>query len=444
MIQLRTPLLILGFATSISVFASEPPAPVDSAFTRFRLGGYGEMLAQFKDYGLNRYSGVPTGNMKVHHNEISIPRFILAGDYKITNKWILGAEIEFEAGGTGQALEIESGSASENGEYELEHEKGGEVVLEQFHLTHLITPAFNIRAGHMILPIGLTNTYHEPINFFTAARPEGATTLLPSTWHETGLAFFGQFGKHRASFDYEAMVTAGLNPNGFNVYHWIKGGKQGLFETDNFTAPAYTLRLNWTGLPGLRLGASLFYNPNAGKNADKLITYSSLGKINILLYSFDATYTSKYMTARANFFSGNMPETRALTSANRSLGMGQPYSTPKPGYYIAQRAVDWSLEAGLNLKALFPGTHHFPTLYPFFHYNYYNPQQKIADEGVAENRCQVSLWSVGLNWRILPGLIAKADYTTRQIGTNKIFGKGKYNSENEFRIALTYTLWFTK
>ena len=436
--------LIFALSTALGIRASEPPAPVDSAFTKFRIGSYGEMLTQFKDYGLNRYSGVPTGNMKKHHAEISVPRFILGGDYKITPKWILGVEIEFESGGTGQALEIESGSASENGEYELEHEKGGEVALEQFHLTRLIVPEFNIRAGHMIIPVGLTNTHHEPINFFTAARPEGATTLLPSTWHETGLEVFGAFGKGYASFDYEAMVTAGLNPNGFNVYNWVKGGKQGLFETDNFSAPAYTARLNWTGVPGLRLGASVFYNPNAGKNADKLITYAGLGKINILLYSFDAQYINKYVTARANFLSGNIPETRALTQANRSLGMGQPYSTPKPGYFIAKRAIDWSVEAGLNLKALLPRMENFPALYPFVHYNYYNPQEKGEGGAVMEQRCQVSLWSAGLNWRILPGLVVKADYTTRQIGTGRIFGKGKYNSENEFRLGLAYNLWFTK
>ena len=437
--------MLLGATMSLAATAATPPAPVDTAFTKFRAGGYGEMLAQFKDYGLNRFSGVPTGNMKVNHNEISIPRFVLAGDYKITPKWILGAEIEFESGGTGQALEIEQGSAAENGEYELEQEKGGEVALEQFHLTRLVTREFNVRIGHMVMPVGLTNTHHEPINFFTAARPEGATTLLPSTWHATGIEFFGEVGRGLASFDYEAMVTAGLNPNGFNVYNWVKGGKQGLFETDNFSAPAYTLRLNWTGVPGLRIGGSIYCNPNAGKNADKLITYKGMGDINVLLYSLDAQYINKYVCARANLLSGNITETADLTTQNRtSLGMNHPYSTPKPGSLIAKRALDWGVEAGLNLKAFFPQVSDFPTILPFLHYNYYNPQEKVETGASPERRCQVSLWSFGLNWRILPGLVAKADYTTRQIGTAKIFGTSSYHSENEFRLGLAYTLWFTK
>lgn len=144
------------------------------------------MVASFKDYGINRFYGAPEGNPDKHRNTISIPRFVLALDYKFNSKWILGAEIEFESGGTGTAYELEN---MENGEYETEVEKGGEVAIEQFHITRLIVPQFNIRAGHVIVPVGLTNAHHEPINFFGTYRPEGETTILPSTWHENGLEF---------------------------------------------------------------------------------------------------------------------------------------------------------------------------------------------------------------------------------------------------------------
>ena len=58
----------------------------------------GDIVASFKDYGINRYYGNPNGNTRDHRNTISIPRFVLAMDYKFTPKWILSAEIEFEAG----------------------------------------------------------------------------------------------------------------------------------------------------------------------------------------------------------------------------------------------------------------------------------------------------------------------------------------------------------
>ena len=55
-------------------------AQVDTTFEKIRLGGYGEMLASWKDYGLNRWSGSTQGNAKVNHAHISIPRFVLAMD----------------------------------------------------------------------------------------------------------------------------------------------------------------------------------------------------------------------------------------------------------------------------------------------------------------------------------------------------------------------------
>ena len=42
-------------------------------YTRFRVGGYGEAVASFKDYGINRYYGNPNGNTRDHRNTISIP-----------------------------------------------------------------------------------------------------------------------------------------------------------------------------------------------------------------------------------------------------------------------------------------------------------------------------------------------------------------------------------
>lgn len=155
---------------------SNQPDTTES-YTRFRFGGYGEMAASYMDYGLNRFT--PSGSSRDKRGTISIPRFVLAFDYKFSPKWILGTEIEFEYGGTGMAKEIEY--SDEGGEYETEVEKGGEVALEQFHITRLIHRTFNIRMGHMIVPVGLTNSQHEPIHFFGVYRPEGETTILPST-----------------------------------------------------------------------------------------------------------------------------------------------------------------------------------------------------------------------------------------------------------------------
>ena len=325
--------------------------------------------------------------------------------------------------------------------YETEVEKGGEVAIEQFHITRLIVPQFNIRAGHIIVPVGLTNAHHEPINFFGTYRPEGETTILPSTWHENGLEFFGSFGKGYASFDYQAMIVAGLNANGFDRNTWIASGKQGIFEEDNFTSPGYVARLDYKGVPGLRIGASFYYCADAGSNSDKADTYSSTGKIPVRIYTADAQYRNKYVIARANMVYGNLGNSAKLSEANTKLSNKSPYSRITP---IAKNVVSYAAEAGLNISAFFKGNKKVPVIYPFARYEYYNPQEKGEASQIMEKRCQVSMWTAGLNWYALPNLVVKADYTTRQIGTNKVFGTGKYNSENEFSIGIAYIGWFVK
>ena len=417
--------------TTETTSAAERSAAIYAdGYDRFRFGGYGEILANFMDYGINRYSGTSSGNTRDHRNEISIPRFVLALDYKFNSKWILGAEIEFEAGGTGTAYEIEN---KENGEYETEVEKGGEVALEQFHITRLIHPAINVRAGHLIVPVGLTNEQHEPINFFGTSRPEGETTILPSTWHETGIELFGTFGKGYTRFNYQAMVVTGLNANGFDRDTWVASGKQGIFEKDNFTSPGYVARLNYLGVPGLKVGGSFYFCNNTAANSDKHTEYNSIGKVPLRIYTADVQYKNKYVTARGNIVYGNLGNSKLLSDVNRRLSGLSPYSRLTP---IAKHAVSYGGEVGFNLRAICKDNPKVPVIYPFVRYEYYNPQEEGESGQVMDLRDKVGMWTAGANWYALPNLVVKADYTTRRIGN------GNYNSENEFSLAIAYIGWF--
>lgn len=441
---------LLSFCASVPIALAAVVGPVDSmarevpdsaavspdGYNKFRFGGYGEMLASFKDYGINRFDGTSSGNTRLHRNEISIPRFVLAIDYKFNPKWILGAEIEFESGGVGSAYELEN---SENGEYETEIEKGGEVALEQFHITRLIVPQFNVRAGHLILPVGLTNAHHEPINFFGTVRPQAETSLMPSTWHETGIEVFGSFGQGYARFGYQAMVVAGLNANGFDRDQWIIGGKQGYFETDNFTSPGYVGRLDYNGVKGLRTGVSFYYCRDAGSNSDKPHTYASVGRIPVAIGTFDGQYRNRLITARWNVTYGYVGNTEGLNRVNRLLSNKSPHSRLVP---VAKNTLSYGAEAGINLHTLIPVFR--PVIYPFARYEYYNTQYRGDGRAIMDKRLEVSQWQAGLNWFALPNLVVKADYTTRQIGTAKVFGKGLYTSENEFSIGVAYIGWFVK
>ncbi|WP_342989975.1 MULTISPECIES: hypothetical protein [Bacteroides] len=395
-------------------------------YTKFRFGGYGEMAASYKDYNFNRFT--PNGSGKLNRGEISIPRFVLAFDYKFSSKWVLSTEIEFEYGGTGAAREIEW--FEENGEYETEIEKGGEVALEQFHITRLINKHINLRFGHMIVPVGLTNNHHEPINFFGVYRPEGETTILPSTWHETGIAVFGEIGR----FDYELQLVNGLDPQGFRSEDWIKNGRQGAFEVNNFTSPAFVARVNYHGVKGLRVGASFYYNQTA-KNGTK--PWRNTGyKFPVTIVTGDLQYKgfNNNLIVRGNAVYGNLGASGALTTINNSSSAASGY----PNTTVAQNAVSYGGEAGYNISSFFNSK--APRIYPFIRYEYYNPMEKTeANTGLlADKRFQVSAVTAGLNYYALPNLVIKADYTHRSIGG------GKYNDENLVSVGIAYIGWFIK
>lgn len=435
----RSALLMAVACMATTCLAQEQdkrPMPTDEyeAYQTFRLGGYGEMVSKFMDYGKNRFNGTSAGNSKENRNSISIPRFVLALDYKFTPKWVLGAEIEFESGGVGLETELEP---SENLEYETEMEKGGEVAIEQFHITRLIHRSFNVRAGHMIVPMGLTNAHHEPINFFGTVRPESETTLLPSTWHETGISVFGSLGRGYSAFNYQLMVTAGLNADGFGRDHWVADGKQGLFEEDCFTSPAYVARLDYVGVPGLRLGTSFYYCASTTDNSDKPYKYAQVGKAPVRIYSADAQYKNAWLTARANVIYGSLSNSAGISSVSLSNSSNYHHGAMRK---VAQNALAYGAEAGVNLSKVFRGR--MPIIYPFTRYEYFNSQEQGAEGQTVDPRCQVSKWVVGANWFARPNLVVKADFSTRQIGTNKVFGTSKYNSENEFSIGVAFIGWF--
>ena len=423
-----------AYLLSALLLAASPVAAQDTTedYENFRVGGYGEMVANRMDYGFNRFTGSGTSSMT--RSTISIPRFVLALDYKFSPKWILGAEIEFEYGGTGIAREIEY--SDEGGEYETEIEKGGEVAIEQFHITRLIHRSVNVRVGHIILPVGLTNSHHEPINFFGTSRPEGETKILPSTWHETGFELFGSFGKGAASFSYQAQVVSGLNPNGFRRQDWVNQGKQGAFEVANFSSPAFVGRLDYHGVRGMRIGLSAYYCAETAKNADKperMVYKDKALKVPVTILTADAEYKNQNVIARANAVYGHLGESMELYNVNKNLSNSSGYSRT----YAAKVAVSYAAEAGYNVGSFFKGEK-APRVFVFGRYEYYNPQEKAATGMTVDKRFQTDMYTVGANWYALPNLVIKGDYSHRSIG------KGKYNSENEFGIGIAYVGWFFK
>ena len=189
------------------------------------IGGYGEALLEVLDD--RRDDGSASGAV----DQVDFLRAIFYFGTKFSERWLLNTEIEYEHASTSE---------------------GGEVSVEFAYLDHLIRPELNLRAGLVLLPMGWLNELHEPTVFLGATRPRTEQVLIPSTWRENGIGAWGSVG----AFDYRSYVVNGLDASGFNA-GGLRGGRQkgARAKAEDL---AWVGRLDFTGLPGLSLGASAY------------------------------------------------------------------------------------------------------------------------------------------------------------------------------------------
>ena len=54
-------------------------------------------------------------------------------------------------------------------------------------------PISKLRAGLILVPMGIINRYHEPPVFFSVDRPSFDQSVIPSTWRELGVGLVGRW-----------------------------------------------------------------------------------------------------------------------------------------------------------------------------------------------------------------------------------------------------------
>ena len=416
--------IILVFAITILfggiAFASpeDSTTTASSQYTKYRFGGYGEILYQRMDYDADRYSD-PSGAPSLNRAAVSLPRIVFSFDYKFNKSTYFSTEIEFEHGGTGSALELEY---EEAGEYEMEMEKAGEVVLEQLHLTKVFHPYFRVRAGHLILPIGQTNNKHESILYFGTVRPESESSIIPLTWHETGISILGNY----RAWAYQFFLVNGLDANGFSSAYWIREGKQGIFEETKMTDPAFAFRIDNTSISKLRLSVSGYLGNSTGNTAKPEKMDHLKGQVSIL--TADAEYSGEKLIFRGNAIYGNLTDSYEISAINKTISKNIQYQrTP-----VAQNALAYGGECGYKFKLHSKGS----SLIPFVRYEYYNSMENTENGVHADDRFKRDIFTAGFNYYLMPSIAVKADFSHRRINA------GEYNSENTIGLALVYTGWF--
>jgi hypothetical protein len=95
---------------------------------------------------------------------------------------------------------------------EIEFEEGGrEIVIEFAAMDIELSPAFNLRGGIVMNPIGSFNQNHDGPNWEFIERPDMAVNMLPATWSNAGFGIYGKMYSGDFIIGYEAYLTNGFN-----------------------------------------------------------------------------------------------------------------------------------------------------------------------------------------------------------------------------------------
>lgn len=395
---------------------------------RLTLGGYGEAAytRNFFSDNVYRYSRPAEYAGDPSHGRFDIPHAVVYIGYDFGKGWSMQTEIEFEHTGTGSAVEKEF---TEAGEWESEIEKGGELELEQFWIQKSFSPALNVRAGHLVVPVGGLNYAHEPLNYFTVYRPEGEYTLLPSTWHDTGISLWGRTEQWR----YELLVTAGLDGFMFDRDHFVHYGAKSPYEYRVANQLGYAARVDNFSVKGLRIGLSAFYGRamhNAYPNDLHNTRYADV-KGRTLITALDFAYKGGRFVLRGNADYGYVGDAATLSTIKRNLSSNNaPYKkTP-----VGRQALAAGLEAGYDIFPWFGVTE--SQFFLFARYEYYDSYIPAADQQDYPYTDKQRL-AVGFNWFPIPEIAVKGEYSHR-------FLKAPYNPEPSVSLGVTYMAFFQK
>lgn len=384
---------------------SKDRKPGKGFFNRLSIGGYGEAVYTYNMYSDNVHRYMYPGEYKdtKGHGRFDLPHVVVMLGYDFGKGWQLGMEIEFEHGGTESAVEKE---AEEGGEFEKEIERGGEVALEQFWIQKTFFPQLNLKAGHIVVPVGLTNSYHLPTQFFTVYRPEGENTIMPCTWHETGLSIWGKAGDWR----YEVLAVAGLNSSYFTNDGWVHDGSASPYEFKAANRIAGAFRVDNYSVKGLRMGLSGYIGNSFNNDIEKSFSSLYAGvKGTVMIGAFDFEYNDHNVIARGSFDYGHLSDAAYITRQNKNQMSGT--SSPYPHTPVGEAALAAGVEAGYNFFGLSPRLKD-QKFYVFGRYEYYNSY--IPYTGATEYRwTEKQRIAVGINYFPIDEIVIKAEYSYR-------------------------------
>jgi hypothetical protein len=282
------------------------------------------------------------------------------------------------------------------GELELEHafveglEEAGELELEQAYIDFLVTRAFNVRAGMLLVPMGIINERHEPPVFNGVERPFVDTVIVPSTWFDVGA---GMHGEIRRGLRYRAYVMAPLDALEFTADEGIRGGRQKGSQA-NVRHPALAGRVEYVGTPRLTIGASVW----AGRSSFAALRLETAVRIG----EFDVRYQRRRLELRGQFAQVAITDAARLNDVlERLVGVSPNIARALRGFYGEAGYRVWDAGSPRDLVA-------------FMRYENFDTQFRMPDGYVPLEEFDREAWVVGLTYYPDPDVAVKFDYIVQR------------------------------
>lgn len=298
------------------------------------------------------------------------------------------------------------------GELEVEHalveglEEAGELEVEQAYLDFLISRAFNVRAGMLLVPVGIMNERHEPPVFNGVERPLVDTVIIPTTWFEAGAGIHGELAR---GLRYRAYVMAPLDALGLSASEGLRGGIQKGAESRVRNA-AFTGRLEYRGVPDLTLGASTWIGKANGDNPNdtRLDTPVTVREV-------DARYAADRLELRAQYADVSIRKAAEINAAlGRLIGIDPNIARQMRGYYAEAAYRIWNGGAPRDLVG-------------FVRYEKADTQHRMPEGWLPLDELNRHQWVAGVTYYPDPDIAVKADYVWLRSQSSVIRSPSSFN-----------------
>ena len=199
--------------------------------------------------------------------EFDQERFVPFFYSQVTDRLSVAAEVEIEHGGP-------QGNQGD-----------GALKIEFATMDYRFEDWLNLRGGIILIPMGRFNLVHDsPLNDLPL-RPMVSRLIIPSTFAESGIGFFGTvYPTQLSKVDYEFYVTQGFDggSSGGGGTTFGEGGyrgNRGSFQTDNNENKAIVSRISVSPILGIEVAGSVHH----GKWDDERNHYMTIWAVDGLI-----------------------------------------------------------------------------------------------------------------------------------------------------------------